>query len=194
MLAARRSLDLEPGGVSLYQPIPVYAPDSSRDGLVRRPDPSEFSGPLPLMEPFELVIPSPITDGVVPVYQSVPVYAPDSTRDGRFHPADPNEQSGLLPLIPSLEQPSFTSLHPDTAARSNPFLSTLTPNVAGLSQHDMNIPRPSVASHHKLLNVDPQEFWDPEKGRFFCNCGISFLTAREFRTHIIVDDDGTIKE
>ncbi|KAJ5990386.1 hypothetical protein N7522_010593 [Penicillium canescens] len=194
MLAARRSLDLEPGGVSLYQQIPVYAPDSSRDGLVRRPNPSEFSGALPLMEPFELVIPSPITDGALPVYQPIPVYPPDSTRDGRFPHADPNEQSGPLPLIPSLGQPSFTVLHHDTVVRSNPFLSTSTPNVAGLSQHDMNIPRPSVVSHRKLLNVDPQEFWNPEKGRFFCNCGISFLTVREFHTHIIVDDDGTIKD
>ncbi|KAJ6099246.1 hypothetical protein N7467_000781 [Penicillium canescens] len=153
MLAARRSLDLEPGGVSLYQQIPVYAPDSSRDGLVRRPDPTEFSGPPPLMEPFEVIVPSRITDGAVPVYQPIPVYTPDSTRDGRFPP--------LIPMS---------------------------------KVHDMNIPRPGVISHRKLLNVDPQEFWNPEKGRFFCNCGISFLTAREFRTHIVVDDDGTIKD
>jgi hypothetical protein len=193
ILAAPRSPDLECGGVPLYQQIPVFAPDSAGDGRYPSADPNELRY-ASILGAFEPPVVSLSTEGVVSAYQQSPVYAPGSSHDGRFPLTELKEQSGSSSLRKPLEQPTLTNTCLGTAAQGNPFLSGSIPKVADMSQRVMNAPLPSTTSHRKLSNVDPQQFWNAERSRFVCNCGTSYATAREFRTHITLDDDSTIKE
>ncbi|KAJ5295639.1 hypothetical protein N7508_010460 [Penicillium antarcticum] len=243
-LATKPSLDFEPGGVSLPQPIPVYAPDSAHDERTPPFDPTEQGNTLEWMAQLDEMTPTLNSEATMPAHQQIPVYTAESFADGLnrraratdrsvplplsmlyehlyispmtastvsghqpirlcpaydFHggispPADPNERPGLVMLSETVRRADVTASRAGDTDPNNPFASDFNYEGAGLSKHDLSVPGPSISSPHNLRNVDPQEFWNLEKGRFVCNCGVSFLTAREFSTHIILDDGGTIKD
>lgn len=47
--------------------------------------------------------------------------------------------------------------------------------------------------HRHIQGVDPEHFWNSEKGRYFCNCGASFLYVTTFKYHLTMEDE-TINE
>ncbi|EKV16160.1 hypothetical protein PDIG_09690 [Penicillium digitatum PHI26] len=44
-------------------------------------------------------------------------------------------------------------------------------------------------AHRKIQGVDPEKFWNPEKSRYYCNCGSSFLYATTFEYHLTMEDE-----
>ncbi|KXG47890.1 Zinc finger, C2H2 [Penicillium griseofulvum] len=70
--------------------------------------------------------------------------------------------------------------------QAGPSGSALTIRKAGASGYG----RPCRASaHHKIQGMDPERFWNADKGRYYCNCGASFLFLATFKYHLTMKDD-----
>jgi hypothetical protein len=50
-----------------------------------------------------------------------------------------------------------------------------------------------ATAHRKIQGVDPESFWNAERGRYYCNCGASFLFLSTFEYHLTMEDE-TINE
>ncbi|KAJ5812936.1 hypothetical protein N7447_009959 [Penicillium robsamsonii] len=46
-----------------------------------------------------------------------------------------------------------------------------------------------ATAHRKIQGVDPESFWSAEKGRYYCNCGSSFLFVTTFEYHLTMEDE-----
>ncbi|KAJ5952750.1 uncharacterized protein N7479_011163 [Penicillium vulpinum] len=46
-----------------------------------------------------------------------------------------------------------------------------------------------ATAHRKIQGVDPESFWNAEKGRYYCNCGSSFLFIATFEYHLTMEDE-----
>ncbi|KAJ5782515.1 hypothetical protein N7457_004289, partial [Penicillium paradoxum] len=43
--------------------------------------------------------------------------------------------------------------------------------------------------HGHVQGVNPEHFWNAEKGRYYCNCGASFLYVATFEYHLTMEDE-----
>ncbi|OQE45111.1 hypothetical protein PENCOP_c002G08040 [Penicillium coprophilum] len=68
-------------------------------------------------------------------------------------------------------------------SRSNP-----ASQAAGYSGYARPI-RSRATAHRKIQGVDPESFWNAEKGRYYCNCGSSFLFVTTFEYHLTMEDE-----
>lgn len=65
---------------------------------------------------------------------------------------------------------------------------------AGPSRYSDACASPQRATAHgKIQGIDPEGFWNAEKGRYYCNCGASFLYVGTFEYHLTMEDE-TINE
>ncbi|KAJ5770300.1 uncharacterized protein N7511_002351 [Penicillium nucicola] len=206
-LASKPSIDFESGGVSIYQSISVYAPENIFDRRVAPIDP-----PLGSLAKDDEPTPDSSYDLSTSPGQPIPVFSRGSLAHEHYQLTDTFDESGSLPSISSLETctdsrpaSNFPLYHPATSL----FRSKLRSPPAHVPEQSLEgysaeqpesavsgagTPSASTTSHQSPLNVDPQEFWNADKGCFVCNCGSSFETAREFRIHIALGDDSAIKD
>ncbi|KAJ5178405.1 uncharacterized protein N7500_001104 [Penicillium coprophilum] len=68
-------------------------------------------------------------------------------------------------------------------SRSNP-----ASQAAGPSGYARPL-RSRATAHRKIQGVDPESFWNAEKGRYYCNCGSSFLFVATFEYHLTMEDE-----
>jgi hypothetical protein len=43
--------------------------------------------------------------------------------------------------------------------------------------------------HSNMHGTNPDQFWNPDKGRFCCDCGASFMYVTTFQYHLTMDDE-----
>ncbi|KAJ5497326.1 hypothetical protein N7463_009313 [Penicillium fimorum] len=71
---------------------------------------------------------------------------------------------------------------------AGPSRSNLAAQAAGPSGYAHPI-RCRATDHRKIQGVDPESFWNTEKGRYYCNCGSSFLFITTFEYHLTMEDE-----
>ncbi|KAJ5200558.1 Zinc finger C2H2 [Penicillium cf. griseofulvum] len=105
------------------------------------------------------------------------------------------ESTGGIPiddvLSTSMRHDSpFLSSHEaaEQLGEAGPSGSSLTVRKAGLSSYGRPILCRATV-HRKIQGVDPESFWNAEKGHYYCNCGSSFLFVTTFEYHLTMEDE-----